>query len=144
MLYFNRGDFLMFYAKKTIIIVFLSFLMAGPLWGEAIYHIASIETVKPGKPTTTLYCKDEPQDTKPFFDLFDEKKYPLYRNTSPREEQLREVWRNALRVDVFLPYYSAKEVESWVSEKTKMSFLKFDGKPDLSFERATYTFKMEF
>ncbi len=134
----------MFNAKKTIIIVFCTFLWAGPLWGEEIYHIASIETVQPEESVKMASLKAEPQDTKPFFTLFDEERYPLYRNTSPREEEIRELWRETFRMDIFRPYYSAREVESWVSERTKVKFLNFDGKTDLSFDRATYTFTMEF
>ena len=61
---------------------------------------------------------------------------------------LREQWEKQLGIDLFYPYFKAKEVESKVKEKTSvktnMRLLKLRGSPEFKSNEAKYTFTVKF
>jgi len=59
-------------------------------------------------------------------------------------KRLRKVWKKMLGVDIFYPYFKAKEVEHWVKEKAKVQFFKIKGKPEFSNDKVQYIFKIKF
>lgn len=59
-------------------------------------------------------------------------------------EKLRSQWKNLLGVDIFLPYFKAKEMETWVKEKAQTSFFKMKGEPEFNTNRLDYIFKVKF
>ncbi|MFA4991405.1 MAG: hypothetical protein WC569_02375 [Candidatus Omnitrophota bacterium] len=65
---------------------------------------------------------------------------------SEKEEKkiLREYWKQRLGVDVFYPYFKAKEVESKVSEKSSVRILKLRGKPEIKEDSVKYIFRLKF
>lgn len=59
-------------------------------------------------------------------------------------ESLREDWRKALGLDIFYPYFKAKEIEEWVKEKASITLLDIKGRPQFSDDQIKYTFKVKF
>jgi len=70
-------------------------------------------------------------------------------NNKPIDENaekilLREQWERNIGVDIFYPYFKAKELESKVREKTSVRVLKIRGKPEFKNNEAKYTFTVKF
>ena len=57
---------------------------------------------------------------------------------------LREQWERNIGIDLFYPYFKAKELESKVREKTSVRILKLKGKPEFKNNEAKYTFSIKF
>lgn len=79
--------------------------------------------------------------------------FPEWVNTAPSDRQIdesaekiiiREQWKRNLGMDVFYPYFKAKELESKVREKASVRVLKLKGKPEFSGNEAKYIFKIKF
>ena len=81
-----------------------------------------------------------------FFDLFNKEAYAA--NIEKREEKkiLRQKWEELTGVDIFYPYFKAKEIENWVSEKFKVKLFKMQGRLKLSGEnnQVRYAFSVKF
>ena len=60
------------------------------------------------------------------------------------EKLIRQQWREFFGMDVWYPYYKAKEIEDWVKEKFRIKIWKFKGKPRFRRDRVDYIFKMKF
>jgi hypothetical protein len=58
------------------------------------------------------------------------------------KEQLREQWEEFLGIDVFYPYFKARQVEKYVQEKTRVDFFNFKGKAE--FETGSSSFRYIF
>lgn len=57
---------------------------------------------------------------------------------------LREQWERNIGIDVFYPYFKAKEIESKVKEKSSVRVMKLRGKPEFKSDEAKYTFTIKF
>jgi len=57
---------------------------------------------------------------------------------------LREQWERQLGIDIFYPYFKAKELETKVREKTSVRIFKIKGKPEFKTNEAKYTFTIRF
>ncbi len=57
---------------------------------------------------------------------------------------LRQQWQELLRMDIFYPYFKAKEVEEWVSQKASVKFFNLKGKPEFSNNQIKYMFRVKF
>lgn len=57
---------------------------------------------------------------------------------------LRQQWQELLRMDIFYPYFKAKEVEEWVSQKASVKFFNLKGKPEFSNNQLKYSFRIKF
>lgn len=57
---------------------------------------------------------------------------------------LREQWERNLGIDIFYPYFKAKELESKVREKTSISVFKIKGKSQFKSNEAKYIFSIKF
>ncbi len=64
--------------------------------------------------------------------------------TLDEKEKLRKKWQNLLGVDLFYPYFQAKEAESWISNQAKIELFELTGKPEFQRNQVTYNFKIEF
>ena len=60
------------------------------------------------------------------------------------EKKIRQLWKEFFGIDVWYPYYKAKEIEDWVKERMSVKIWKFKGKPRFRKDRFDYTFKMRF
>ena len=74
-------------------------------------------------------------------------------NVAPPDKQIdeavesitiREQWERNLGIDIFYPYFKAKELESKVREKTSVRILKLKGKAEFKNNEAKYIFKVRF
>lgn len=57
---------------------------------------------------------------------------------------LREQWAYNLGIDIFYPYFKAKEVETTVREKTSVKVFKVRGKSEFKSNEAKYIFSVKF
>lgn len=57
---------------------------------------------------------------------------------------LREQWERQLGIDIFYPYFKAKELETKVREKTSVRLFKIRGKSAFKTNEAKYTFTIKF
>lgn len=57
---------------------------------------------------------------------------------------IREAWEEWLGVDIWYPYFKAKEIEDWISDRFKVRIFRFRGRLKFEKERVTYTFRMQF
>jgi len=64
---------------------------------------------------------------------------PLY-----AKKILRKKWKEWLGIDIFYPYFKAKEIEDWVKDKCSIKLFKMKGRPKFEKDRFTYTFKTKF
>ena len=70
-------------------------------------------------------------------------------NNKPIDENvekiiLREQWEKNIGIDIFYPYFKAKELESKVREKTSVRILKIRGNSEFKSNEAKYTFTIKF
>ncbi|MCM8774194.1 MAG: hypothetical protein NC820_05620 [Candidatus Omnitrophica bacterium] len=88
--------------------------------------------------------QEEISAKKIFLDFINKKAYaePL-----PKEKErkiLRERWQEILGMDIFYPYFKAKEVENLVKEKTSITLFGFKGKAEFNDDSVKYIFKLKF
>lgn len=57
---------------------------------------------------------------------------------------LREDWERTIGIDVFYPYFKAKELESKIKERSSIRVLKLKGKPEFKSNEAKYIFSIKF
>lgn len=70
-----------------------------------------------------------------------------YAGTVDEKEEkahLRKEWSETLGMDIFLPYFKAEEVESWIKEKARLNFFKMKGEPQLKRDQIQYIFQVDF
>lgn len=87
---------------------------------------------------TTLLPNDTVIDHKVFDKLY---------NTAQvdKKKQLREEWKKAFGgVDIWYPYFKAREVEQWVKERLSFKIGKLKGKPQFDEGTIAYVFKAGF
>lgn len=60
------------------------------------------------------------------------------------EKMLREQWKKAFGIDVWYPYYKAKNVEKWIKKRLSIKIFKLKGEPQFARNQILYTFKAEF
>jgi|GEM_PF-2813962 len=60
--------------------------------------------------------------------------------------KIRNDWKEFFGVDVFMPYYKAKDVEEFVQEKVSVKFFNIKGRPEYDREthQVKYIFKSKF
>ena len=57
---------------------------------------------------------------------------------------IRDQWERNIGIDIFYPYFKAKELESKVREKTSVRVLKLKGRSEFKTNEAKYTFSIKF
>ena len=60
------------------------------------------------------------------------------------KDLLRQAWREWLGIDVYYPYFKAKEAEEWVSDKAKITIFKIRGRPKIEDNKVKYIFSIKF
>lgn len=69
----------------------------------------------------------------------------LYNKPKVDEKKLiRLAWKKAFGVDVWYPYYKAKEIEDWVTDKVSVKVFGFKGKPTIEKGKLFYVLKKTF
>lgn len=88
--------------------------------------------------------QEEPQEkNRSFLDIINSKAYAAGPPKDDKKE-LRERWKELLGLDVFIPYFKAKEAEDWIKEKVSIRFRGFKGKPHFKDDQIKYIFKIKF
>lgn len=88
----------------------------------------------------------EEKNKNSFLDFINKKAYAETIEKNDEKKKLREKWEELTGVDVFYPYFKAKEIEDWVSEKFKVKIFKIRGRLKLSEadNQIKYVFSIKF
>lgn len=69
----------------------------------------------------------------------------LYNKPKVNEKKrIRQAWKKIFGLDVWYPYYKAKEIEDWVKERMSVRFFGFKGKPRFENDQILYVFRTTF
>ena len=77
-------------------------------------------------------------------DFINKRVYAATIDEKEEKKILREKWEELLRVDIFYPYFKAKEVEKWAREKASLKIFNIKGRPKFENNQIKYTFKIKF
>ena len=61
-----------------------------------------------------------------------------------KKKILRKRWKELLKVDIFYPYFKAKEIEDWASDKASIDILDIKGRAKFENDQIKYIFKKSF
>ena len=87
------------------------------------------------------FYKENDQD---FWDLIEARVREDTRKKNEEKKIVREAWEEWLGLDIWYPYFKAKEIEDWLCDRFKLRIFRFRGRMKFENERLTYTFKMQF
>ena len=79
-----------------------------------------------------------------FLGFINKKAYAATIDEKEEKRILREEWKRLLGIDIFYPYFKAKEVEDWVSQKATIEFFNIKGRPKFENDQIKYIFKARF
>lgn len=79
-----------------------------------------------------------------FSNFLNTKAYAAPLDKKEERRILRRRWEELIGVDIFYPYFKAKEVEDWASEKASVEILKIKGRPKFEDDQIKYTFQIKF
>jgi hypothetical protein len=60
------------------------------------------------------------------------------------KKMIREEWKKVFGIDVWYPYYKAKDAEKWVKKRFSVKVFKLKGEPQFKKNQILYTFKTKF
>lgn len=92
--------------------------------------------------TDPLSAKEQARQC--FVSFFNSTAYAAVTDKNYDKDKLREEWKQLLGLDVFQPYYKAKEVEEWVGEKTSVEVFHLKGRAKFKNNAIQYTFNVKF
>ncbi|MFH1655032.1 MAG: hypothetical protein ABH954_00265 [Candidatus Omnitrophota bacterium] len=93
------------------------------------------------------YNSDTPQKSGfSIIQLFKSKAFAAAQNIDADRKRIREEWKEFLGLDVFYPYFKAKEVEDYVQKKSSVKLFNMRGKAELNNDtkEVKYIFKKKF
>jgi len=79
-----------------------------------------------------------------FWDLIEKRVREDMRRKREEKKIIREAWKEWLGVDIWYPYFKAKEIEKWIKDRFRVKIFRFRGSLKFEKERLTYTFRMRF
>jgi len=83
------------------------------------------------------------QERKGFFNWINKNAYA--KSVKEDKKFLRREWKKMLGgVDIFFPYFKAKEVERWIKKKAQIDFFNVKGEPSFKKDKVQYIFKINF
>ena len=142
----------MFSIAKRVLILACVLILAIPLYAQnevdsdrEIEPVA--ETTLPTEQPPTETSRPTPnkeKTTNSFLDFINKKAYAATVDKKEEKRILREKWKELLKIDIFYPYFKAKEIEHWVSDKAKVEFFNLRGRPKFDDDHIKYIFKMNF
>jgi hypothetical protein len=95
------------------------------------------------KPAPSPVPRQEKRD-KPFWNYINKLVYEDTVKIKEEKRILREKWAAWLGIDIFYPYYKAKEVQEWVYDRTRVKIFNLRGRFKFENKMARYTFSMKF
>jgi hypothetical protein len=90
------------------------------------------------------YVEPYEKSDRAFLDFIDKR---IHEDTvKKRDEQriIREAWKEWLGIDIWYPYFKAKEIERWICDRFKVKIFNFRGRLKFEKDEVRYTFKMRF
>ena len=127
--------------QKKILILICVLALTLPLYAQEAEN-------PPNNHSTDIEAQaalpDQPEDMENSFWEFVDKKAYAAAVDEKEKKILREEWKKLLGVDIFYPYFKAKEVEGWVSDKASLEFFKIRGRPKFQNNQIKYIFKVKF
>jgi len=100
------------------------------------------ETIKTD--ITVTNSIDMTYENRSFLSLINSKAYAAPVKEKDNKALLRRQWKEMLGMDVFMPYFKAKDVEDFVKEKARINFFKMKGEPKLQSNQVQYMFNVKF
>lgn len=125
--------------KKIAILVLVLILSLPLLYAQEAEQI----TEKPIEEQSTPAPLPE-QAPNPFLEFVNTEAYADTIDEDEERKILREKWKEFLHIDMFYPYFKAKEVERWVRDKASVKVFKIRGRPKFENNQIKYTFKLKF
>jgi len=147
----------MFTPRINSLILILFLILTVPLYAQNKEDIYNEEWLKFQSEKADLAFKKKlladsfSENTAPEKDSFFKRWFKSLAFASPSDKnkekiKLRTEWKEFLGIDIFYPYFKAKEVENYVREKTALSFLNMKGRTefDEGSNQVRYIFKKNF
>lgn len=137
--------------RKVSVVVFV-LILALPLYaqntvdnnGAAESNIkAEISSEEQLAESSTPSPSNE-KETSKFLDFINRKAYAARIDEGEERKILRRKWKEWLGIDIFYPYFKAKEVEKWVRKKASIKIFKLRGRPKFSNDQIQYIFRVKF
>jgi hypothetical protein len=101
-------------------------------------------TLTKSPPRLSQKENSETKDYQSFFYFIDKRLNDAAFLKNHEKDLLRQAWREWLGIDVYYPYFKAKEAEEWVSDKAKITLFKIHGRPKIENEKVNYIFSVKF
>jgi len=79
-----------------------------------------------------------------FSRIFSTQAYAAKKDKTDNKEYLRQRWKEMLNIDIFYPYFKAKEMEQWIGDRVKVKLFDMEGRPQIKNGQIKYIFKMKF
>lgn len=79
-----------------------------------------------------------------FSDWINQRKYTFHVDKDQEKKQLREEWKHMIGLDIFYPYFKAKELTKKVEQKTSFKVMKLKGKMEINEDEVKYIFSIKF
>ncbi len=79
-----------------------------------------------------------------FLDFIDKRVYEDSFREKEEKRLIREQWKQYFGLDIWYPYFKAKEIEDWISDSTKVELFHFKGRMKFENNQIKYTFKGRF
>ncbi|MFH0826806.1 MAG: hypothetical protein V1923_02830 [Candidatus Omnitrophota bacterium] len=84
------------------------------------------------------------RDDHAFWDLIEKRIREDTKKKKEEKEIIREAWKEWLGVDIWYPYFKAKEIEDWIKDRFRVKIFRFKGRLKFEKEQVAYTFRMQF
>lgn len=111
----------------------------------------NIAGIKPSFPAYLIPTRQSPvfaqsykRNNEVFLDFIDKKTSAENFEKNNEKRLLREQWQKFFGIDIWYPYFKAKEVEDWIGDKTKVELFHFKGRMRFENNQIKYTFKTQF
>ena len=80
----------------------------------------------------------------PFLDFINTEAYAANIDEEDEKTILRDKWKELLGIDIFYPYFKAKELEDWIKDRVSIKIFGMKGRPKFDRNQIIYTFKAKF
>ncbi len=143
--------------------VFFLLSLAGSIFAQQAYRLASIDLRLPETPLkigpmaidekaltnetdVSLKKAIKKQAHSDYWSWLNSKGFVARFDQDEERKNLRKQWEEFLVVDIFMPYFKLKELEDFVSDKTRVNLFSMKGKAHFneSKKQVEYTFKKKF
>ena len=100
------------------------------------------DNTMPQNAPSLYFKKDEICTT--FSDWLNQRKYIFHVDKDQEKKQLREEWKQMMGLDIFYPYFKAKELTKKAEQKTSIKVMKLKGEMEINEDEVKYIFSIKF